>query len=250
MFSQRLMLYVQDVWNNFDVLSISLFITGLMFSWSFNMGHGILCMDYMVFTLRLIHIFAIHRQLGPKIIILGKMIKDAFFLFFLAVWLSAYGVANQALLYQYDPTGKYWDIDCTDNLTLINEGKEPCRDTSHNWLVVILLVIFLLVTNILLVNLLIATFRYLFIYSSICCIYSSNYSPIYWKFQRYNLIVEYHSRPTLKIITVHLPFIIAVQLKGRDANKLVKWETLQKENILALENKKTKRDRLKRITAK
>lgn len=32
-------------------------------------------------------------------------IKDAFFfLFFLAVWLSAYGVANQALLYTYDPS--------------------------------------------------------------------------------------------------------------------------------------------------
>lgn len=31
-------------------------------------------------------------------------IKDAFFfLFFLGVWLSAYGVANQALLYSFDP---------------------------------------------------------------------------------------------------------------------------------------------------
>ena len=30
--------------------------------------------------------------------------KDIFFfLFFLAVWLMAYGVANQALLYSYDP---------------------------------------------------------------------------------------------------------------------------------------------------
>lgn len=30
--------------------------------------------------------------------------KDVFFfLFFLAVWLVAYGVANQALLYTYDP---------------------------------------------------------------------------------------------------------------------------------------------------
>lgn len=30
--------------------------------------------------------------------------KDVFFfLFFLAVWLLAYGVANQALLYAYDP---------------------------------------------------------------------------------------------------------------------------------------------------
>ncbi|XP_016096270.1 transient receptor potential cation channel subfamily M member 4-like isoform X2 [Sinocyclocheilus grahami] len=294
-FSQRLMLYVQDVWNKFDVLAISLFIAGLccrMFSWSFNMGRGILCVDYMVFTLRLIHIFAIHRQLGPKIIILGKMIKDAFFfLFFLAVWLSAYGVANQALLYKYDPspdrafrrvlyrpylhifgqipveeidTGKYWDRDCTDNLTLINEGKEPCRDTSHNWLVVILLVIFLLVTNILLVNLLIATFSYTFTKVQ-------ERSDTYWKFQRYNLIVEYHSRPTLAppfIILSHINLLIkrnlrkvpstkihrfAVELKGRDANKLVKWETLQKENFLALENKKrrgTDSERLKRMTSK
>uniref|UniRef100_A0A8C1Q329 Transient receptor potential cation channel subfamily M member 4-like n=1 Tax=Cyprinus carpio TaxID=7962 RepID=A0A8C1Q329_CYPCA len=294
-FCQRLMLYVQDVWNKFDVLAISLFIAGLccrMFSWSFNTGRGILCMDYMVFTLRLIHIFAIHRQLGPKIIILGKMIKDAFFfLFFLAVWLSAYGVANQALLYQYDPspdrafrrvlyrpylhifgqipveeidTGKYWDRDCTDNLTLINEGKEPCRDTSHNWLVVILLVIFLLVTNILLVNLLIATFSYTF--SKV-----QEHSDTYWKFQRYNLIVEYHSRPTLAppfIILSHINLLIkrllrkvpstkhhrfALELKGREANKLVKWETFQKENFLALESKKrrgTDSERLKRMTVK
>ncbi|XP_026133083.1 transient receptor potential cation channel subfamily M member 4-like isoform X3 [Carassius auratus] len=294
-FCQRLMLYIQDVWNKFDVLAISLFIAGLccrMFRFSFNMGRGILCMDYMVFTLRLIHIFAIHRQLGPKIIILGKMIKDAFFfLFFLAVWLSAYGVANQALLYQYDPspdrafrrvlyrpylhifgqipveeidTGKNWDRDCTDNLTLINEGKEPCRDTSHNWLVVILLVIFLLVTNILLVNLLIATFSYTF--SKV-----QERSDTYWKFQRYNLIVEYHSRPTLAppfIILSHINLLIkrnlrkvpstkihrfALQLKGKDANKLVKWETFQKENFLTIESKKqrgTDSERLKRMTAK
>lgn len=29
----------------------------------------------MVFTIRLIHIFAIHKQLGPKIIIVGKMVR-------------------------------------------------------------------------------------------------------------------------------------------------------------------------------
>ncbi|XP_067286121.1 transient receptor potential cation channel subfamily M member 4-like [Pseudorasbora parva] len=294
-FGQSLMLYAQDVWNKFDILAISLFIAGLccrMFSWSYNMGRGILCIDYMVFTLRLIHIFAVHRQLGPKIIILVKMIKDAFFfLFFLAVWLSAYGVANQALLYAYDPspdrafrrvlyrpylhifgqipveeidTGKNWDRECTDNLTLINEGKEPCRDNSHNWLVVILLVIFLLVTNILLVNLLIATFSYTF--SKV-----QERSDTYWKFQRYNLIVEYHSRPNLAppfIILSHINLFIkrklrkvpstkiqhfALELKGREANKLVKWETLQKENFLAFESKKQKgtdSERLKRMSAK
>lgn len=102
-----------------------------MFTWSYEFGRNILCVDYMVFTLRLIHIFAIHKQLGPKIIIVGKMVRTTttrpecfqshlnfntrqflftvqmkdvfFFLFFLGVWLMAYGVANQALLYSYDP---------------------------------------------------------------------------------------------------------------------------------------------------
>ncbi|XP_009304689.1 transient receptor potential cation channel subfamily M member 4 isoform X1 [Danio rerio] len=294
-FPQTLIVYAQDMWNKFDVLAICLFIAGLccrMFSWSFNMGRGILCVDYMVFTLRLIHIFAIHKELGPKIIILGKMIKDAFFfLFFLLVWLIAYGVANQALLYQYDAsparvfrrvlyrpylhifgdipveeidTGKHWERDCTDNLTLINEGIEPCRDTSHNWLVVVLLVIFLLVTNILLINLLIATFSYTFTKVQ-------EHSDKYWKFQRYNLIVEYHSRPTLAppfIIFSHINILIkrkirkvpsaktqrfALKISGREANKLVKWENLQKENYLALENRKQRgsdSERLKRMAAK
>lgn len=46
-----------------------------MFTWSYEFGRDILCVDYMVFTLRLIHIFAIHKQLGPKIIIVGKMVR-------------------------------------------------------------------------------------------------------------------------------------------------------------------------------
>lgn len=47
-----------------------------MFKWSYEFGRDVLCVDYMVFTLRLIHIFAIHKQLGPKIIIVGKMVRD------------------------------------------------------------------------------------------------------------------------------------------------------------------------------
>lgn len=48
-----------------------------MFKWSYEFGRDILCVDYMVFTLRLIHIFAIHKQLGPKIIIVGKMVRHS-----------------------------------------------------------------------------------------------------------------------------------------------------------------------------
>ncbi|XP_017721672.1 PREDICTED: transient receptor potential cation channel subfamily M member 4-like [Rhinopithecus bieti] len=53
----------------------------------------------MVFTVRLLHIFTVNKQLGPKIVIVNKMMKDVFFfLFFLGVWLVAYGVATEGLL--------------------------------------------------------------------------------------------------------------------------------------------------------
>ena len=101
----------------------------------FEAGRAVLAVDFMVFTLRLIHIFAVHKQLGPKIIIVERMVsprrpgprprgdgepppppramdasllpppqmKDVFFfLFFLSVWLVAYGVATQALLHPHD----------------------------------------------------------------------------------------------------------------------------------------------------
>uniref|UniRef100_A0A667X605 Histidine rich calcium binding protein n=1 Tax=Myripristis murdjan TaxID=586833 RepID=A0A667X605_9TELE len=292
---QRLRLYMQDVWNKCDLTAIILFIIGLicrMFKLSYEYGRAFLCVDYMVFTLRLIHIFAIHKQLGPKIIIVGKMMKDVFFfLFFLGVWLMAYGVANQALLYSYDPNpdrifrrvfyrpylhifgqipveeidvGKQWDMPCTDNMTDIEAGAEPCRSQYSNWLVVILLVIYLLVTNILLINLLIAMFSYTF--SKV-----QENSDVYWKFQRYNLIVEYHSRPSLAppfIILSHLHLIIkrnirkmpsvkihhfVLELKGKAANRLMTWETIQKENFLTNQSKIQKgsdSERLKRLSAK
>uniref|UniRef100_A0AAY5EZI1 Transient receptor potential cation channel, subfamily M, member 4a n=1 Tax=Electrophorus electricus TaxID=8005 RepID=A0AAY5EZI1_ELEEL len=228
-------LYISDWWNKCDLTAIILFCLGLicrMFPGSYEFGRPVLCVDYMVFALRLIHIFAVHKQLGPKIIIVGKMVKDVFFfLFFLGVWLMAYGVANQALLYSYDPR-PYWvfrrvfyrpylhiygqipldELDvlkrgektCTNNVSLIQQGAEPCPQSEANWLVLILLSIYLLVTNVLLLNLLIAMFSYTF--NKV-----QENSDVYWKFQRYNLIVEYHSRPCLApplIIISHLHLFI------------------------------------------
>lgn len=277
---QRIKKYIQDMWNKCDLTAIALFSLGLccrMFPSSYKFGRAVLAIDFMVFTLRLIHIFAIHKQLGPKIIIVGKMVKDVFFfLFFLAVWLMAYGVANQALLYSYDPrpqwifrrvfyrpylhifgqipinemdADKLGDVQCTNNTRLIKEGMEPCMSEYANGLVVILLVIYLLFTNIVLVNLLIAMFSYTF--SKV-----QERSDTYWKFQRYNLIVEYHSRPCLAppfIIISHLHLFIkryvfqipsakskhfVLELRGRNASRLNTWEAIQKENLLTAQNKR------------
>lgn len=188
----------------------------------------------------------------------------------------AYGVANQALLYTYDPrpnwifrrvfyrpylhifgqipihemdTDKWQEVNCTNDAADIEAGAEPCLSTYANWLVVLLLVVYLLFTNIVLVNLLIAMFSYTF--SKV-----QERSDTYWKFQRYNLIVEYHSRPCLAppfIIISHLHLFIkryvrgitsvkiqhfALELRSRKASRLNTWEAIQKENLLSAQNKK------------
>ncbi|KAK2099876.1 Transient receptor putative cation channel sub M member 5 [Saguinus oedipus] len=103
---KKFTLYVGDNWNKCDMVAIFLFIVGVtcrMLPSAFEAGRTVLAMDFMVFTLRLIHIFAIHKQLGPKIIVVERMMKDVFFfLFFLSVWLVAYGVTTQALLHPHD----------------------------------------------------------------------------------------------------------------------------------------------------
>uniref|UniRef100_A0A3B4X8D3 Transient receptor potential cation channel, subfamily M, member 4a n=1 Tax=Seriola lalandi dorsalis TaxID=1841481 RepID=A0A3B4X8D3_SERLL len=279
---QRMRNYIQDVWNKCDLTAIILFTLAMccrMFPWSYEFGRAVMAIDFMVFTLRLIHIFAIHKQLGPKIIIVGKMMKDVFFfLFFLAVWLVAYGVANQALLYSYDPRPNWIfrrvfyrpylhifgqipinEMDGELLSLILPAGEEPCVSTYANWLVVILLVIYLLFTNIVLVNLLIAMFSYTF--SKV-----QERSDTYWKFQRYNLIVEYHSRPCLAppfIIISHLHLFIKRYIRrissvkskhfGEKASRLNTWEAIQKENHLSAQNKRqreTDTARLKRTSIK
>ncbi|RVE69012.1 hypothetical protein OJAV_G00073620 [Oryzias javanicus] len=292
---QKMRNYIQDVWNKCDLTAIFLFILGLccrMFPASYYIGRAVMALDFLVFTLRLIHIFAVHKQLGPKIIIVGKMVKDVFFfLFFLAVWLLAYGVANQALLYSYDPRStwifrrvfyrpylhifgqipinemdadKLDTMNCTNDVTEIEAGAEPCIDTYANWLVVLLLVIYLLFTNIVLVNMLIAMFSYTF--SKV-----QEHSDTYWKYQRYNLIVEYQSRPSLPppfIIISHIKLFIkrrirripsiksqyfALELRGKKVGQLNAWEAAQKENLLTAQNKSERESdsaRLKRTSTK
>ncbi|XP_033062556.1 transient receptor potential cation channel subfamily M member 5 isoform X4 [Trachypithecus francoisi] len=276
---KRFTLYVGDNWNKCDMVAIFLFIVGVtcrMLPLAFEAGRTVLAMDFMVFTLRLIHIFAIHKQLGPKIIVVERMMKDVFFfLFFLSVWLVAYGVTTQALLHPHDgrlewifrrvlyrpylqifgqiPLDEIDEarVNCSTHPLLL-EDSPSCPSLYANWLVILLLVTFLLVTNVLLMNLLIAMFSYTF------QVVQGN-ADMFWKFQRYNLIVEYHERPALAppfILLSHLSLALHRVFKKeaehkrehleRDLpdpldQKVVTWETVQKENFLS-KMEKRKRD--------
>ncbi|XP_061671141.1 transient receptor potential cation channel subfamily M member 5 isoform X4 [Syngnathoides biaculeatus] len=246
---KKFKLYVEDNWNKCDMVAISLFVIGVscrMFDDTYEAGRSVLAIDFMM--------------------------KDVFFfLFFLSVWLIAYGVATQALLHPHDhridwvfrralyrpylhifgqipleeiDAARMMEINCTNDSEEIIKGlQQPCPNVYANWLVILLLVIFLLVTNVLLLNLLIAMFSYTF------QVVQGN-TDIFWKFQRYNLIVEYHSRPALAppfIIISHLSQLLLSQVKQPESKqdhlerklparldqRLITWETVQKENYLA-----------------
>ncbi|XP_057617012.1 transient receptor potential cation channel subfamily M member 4 isoform X3 [Chionomys nivalis] len=235
----RLHLYLSDAWNQCDLLALTCFLLGVgcrLTPGLRDLGRTVLCLDFMVFTLRLLHIFTVNKQLGPKIVIVSKMMKDVFFfLFFLCVWLVAYGVATEGILRPQDRSlpsilrrvfyRPYLQIfgqipQEEMDVALMNPGncseeqgswaypEGPvsgfCVSQYANWLVVLLLVVFLLVANILLLNLLIAMFSYTF--SKV-----QDNSDLYWKAQRYSLIREFHSRPALApplIIISHVRLLI------------------------------------------
>uniref|UniRef100_A0A3P9PJR4 Ion transport domain-containing protein n=1 Tax=Poecilia reticulata TaxID=8081 RepID=A0A3P9PJR4_POERE len=231
---EKVKVYVQELWNILDILSILLFCIGLVFRLTtklFYPGKIILCIDFVVFCLRLMAIFTISQTLGPKIII---MMDIFFFMFLLSIWVMAYGVAKQGILIQndnrldwiirgavYEPYliifGNFPEnIDnagfninsCSMNGTdpmkpkcpVLNENQMPA---FPEWLTIIMLCVYLLFANILLLNLLIAIFNYTF--QEI----HENTDRI-WKFQRYQLIKEYHSRPSPPppfIIVSHIKFM-------------------------------------------
>ncbi|XP_019406603.1 PREDICTED: transient receptor potential cation channel subfamily M member 4 isoform X1 [Crocodylus porosus] len=283
---QRICAYLNDSWNQLDLTALLLFLMGAicrMSSWTYESGRTVLCLDFMVFTLRLIHIFAVNKNLGPKLIIVGKMMKDVFlFLFFLGVWLVAYGVTTEGLLHPHDQRLPWifrrvfyrpylqifgqipqeeMDAALMKATNCTGSAAEDCASTYANWLVLVLLVVFLLVANILLLNLLIAMFSYTF--SKV-----QGNSDIYWRSQRYNLILEYLSRPALAppfILLSHLYTLLrprtrcshsqhfSLELSEEQDGQLLTWEAVQKENhLVALRRQKRDSDteRLKRTSQK
>ncbi|XP_037345414.2 transient receptor potential cation channel subfamily M member 2 [Pungitius pungitius] len=277
-FHKKAKMYINDLWNILDVLSIILFALGLTFRLTtelFYAGKILLCIDFVVFCLRFMAIFTISRTLGPKIIIVRKMMTDMFFfMFLLSIWVVAYGVAKQGILIHNDnrldwivrgaiyepyltifgnfPTNMDYaafDLDsCSMNGT--DPLKPKCPVLSENltpafpeWLTIIMLCVYLLFANILLLNLLIAIFNFTF------QTVQDNTDRI-WKFQRYELIKEYHSRPAAPppfIIFSHFYLFVRNVLlsRGRIASEkfkcvlpqkeeeeLLSWEALMKDRYL------------------
>lgn len=202
--------------------------------------------------------------------------KDVFFfLFLLAVWVVSFGVAKQAILIHNESRvdwifrgvvyhsyltifgqipayidGVDFNLDqCSPNGTDPYKPKCPESDETGQlpafpqWLTVTLLCLYLLFTNILLLNLLIAMFNFTFQQVQ-------EHTDQIWKFQRHDLIEEYHGRPAAPpplILLSHLRLLLRrvflkapAKTQGKLKNTLEKseeaellsWEVYLKENYL------------------
>ncbi|XP_062988393.1 transient receptor potential cation channel subfamily M member 2 isoform X1 [Elgaria multicarinata webbii] len=275
-------LYLNDFWNKLDVCAILIFITGLACRWipaTLYPGRIILSLAFIIFCLRLMHIFTVSKTLGPKIIIVKRMMKDVFFfLFLLAVWVVSFGVAKQAILIHNEKRvdwifrgvvyhsyltifgqipsyidGVNFSLDqCSPNGTDPYKPKCPENNEANQkpifpeWLTVILLCLYLLFTNILLLNLLIAMFNYTFQQVQ-------EHTDQIWKFQRHDLIEEYHGRPPAPppfILLNHLQLFVKRVILRKPATRhkqlkqklekneeaaLLSWEMYMKENYLQVQ---------------
>ncbi|XP_052805159.1 transient receptor potential cation channel subfamily M member-like 2 isoform X2 [Mya arenaria] len=218
--SKKIQSYISDTWNKVDTMTIVVFIIGIILRFmpyerTFEAARVVLALNFVTFFLRLLHIFSVHKELGPKLVMIGKMIQDLmYFLLILMVFVFSYAISSNSILYPNSPLTwntavqiirkSYWNIygelfleeiegeaDCSYDATLwLNGTQARCPTDTGKWLVPIMMGIYMMIANVLLLNLLIAMFSNTFRKVQ-------DNTDKHWHFQRYSLINEYYNRPVL-----------------------------------------------------
>ncbi|PAA87341.1 hypothetical protein BOX15_Mlig013780g2 [Macrostomum lignano] len=240
--------YISDGWNKLDCTAAGLFVIGFIlriiaigieskpFKKIGMLEYSVILTDevfvsariFYAFSLsayfvRLMYIFSFHIALGPKLIMIGKMVVNDLipFMVILMVFILGYGVSAQSIAYPiglFTPDTTFtkgmpenlthtkiflqfltraWfqmfgdfqleNVQAQDN-NCQNDGT--CPNWAARWLVPIMLGIYVLLTNILMFNLLIAMFSST--YESV-----HQFSAQHWNYLRYNMIKEYLERSPL-----------------------------------------------------
>ncbi|RMX42269.1 hypothetical protein pdam_00009856 [Pocillopora damicornis] len=205
----KLSVYFSDTWNLVDTFALLAFVVAAclrFFDSTYEAARIIFSLNIIVFIVRSLQIVSVNRQLGPKLVMIRKMLEDLKqFVIILAIFIIAYGIALQAVSFpgpgQFAKTWDqvirgildlpYWQMYGELFLEEIS-GQKPSEyfevHPTAKWLSPALLAGYMLFTNVLLLNLLIAIFSYTFERVQ-------EDSDKVWKFQRYELIAEYHGRP-------------------------------------------------------
>ncbi|XP_069120927.1 transient receptor potential cation channel subfamily M member-like 2 isoform X1 [Argopecten irradians] len=220
-FQTKLQSYITDKWNVVDVFTILLFVCGMILRFlpydsTLEVARVVLAMNLITFFFRILHIFSVHKELGPKLVMIARMFFDLlYFVIILMVFVVAYAIAAYSILYPNSELTfelviavlrtAYWNLygelfldelerkepECTfDSLLYSNDTLPRCPTEVGSYVVPWLMGLYVLFSNILLLNLLIAMFSFTF--QKI-----QDNTDLHWCFQRYFLIYEYYSRPVL-----------------------------------------------------
>ncbi|XP_060065040.1 transient receptor potential cation channel subfamily M member-like 2 [Ylistrum balloti] len=213
--------YFLNKLNVLDLLPIVLFLVGAIClvgsgSVPLEVGRIFFSFSFIGFFLRLLGLFSVHKDLGPKLVMITKMFVDLiYFLAILMVFVVSYSIAAHSILY---PVSRfdgdllfnllripYWNLygelildemeikepECSfDPLLYENDTLPRCPTQIGGYVVPILMGFYMMIANILLLNLLIAMFSNTFQKVQ-------ENSDLYWCFQRFTLIYDYSCRPVL-----------------------------------------------------
>lgn len=267
--------YWSDSWNKVDVLTISLFILAAILRFcpeSISAARIAYSFCLMSFFFRILHVFTVHKELGPKIIMIRRMMIDlVFFLIILMVFVLSYSISTYAIMFpnsvlrlslirQILRKG-YWTLygelfldeyeggeECTNNATIYATFPE-LRCPEERGVAVLLMAVYVLFANVLLLNILIAMFSNTF--QNV----QENTDRL-WHYMRCSLIYEFYNKPFLPA-PLSLPIYIILMIKwvlnrgcgicldlSPDLSEAQDRETMQWENVIAdAYTQRLKRDR-------
>ncbi|GFS44085.1 transient receptor potential cation channel subfamily M member 3 [Nephila pilipes] len=179
-------------WNKLDVVWVLFFFLGVTIrltsqfvyisNWvRLDDVHLIYTFSCILSYIRLYEFYMTMSHIGPKLIVLKRMIGDLIVFFLIvAVCILCYGIGRVALLHrERQPFWNvfteifslpYWhlfgeldlDEDSAGRFPTCDEDPSYCHQSPHAWIVPIMLAIYMLIGNILLVNMLIAVFTHVF----------------------------------------------------------------------------------------
>ena len=211
--------HFDNVWNNMDT---TIFILGFvsvilkLTPGAFSIARVVFATNNMVLYFRFLRIFHIRFDIGPKVVIMYRMLPELLsFLVLLIIFILAYGTASQSLLspqtsFHLDTIPDviqsilflpYWqmygelslDKLVPSNITTCSIESNTCEDEDSNLysnVIPIFFGFYLLIGNVMLLNLLIAIFTS--VYDQV-----SEHSKEVWRWEMFRLASEYDTKPGL-----------------------------------------------------
>ena len=215
--------HLDNVWNSMDAIIYCFAITAVvlkLFPATFSVARVVFATNNFVLYIRFLRVFHIRWDIGPKVVIMYRMVPELVsFMMLLVIFILAYGTASQALL---NPSATfqvenlylyiekivwlpYWQMYGELSLHEIvpKNNTEHCQQDAlcedvdlYSKVIPFFLGVYLLIGNVMLLNLLIAIFTS--VYDQV-----SAQSKEVWRWEMFRLATEYDGKPGLAA-----PFVI------------------------------------------